>query len=130
MNLVVDTSVIMAVLLNEHSKAKLIQVTRGKVLIVPPSLHWEIGNALSALYKRRKITTNQFADILASYRKIALTMSEVDLLESVIIAAKHNIYAYDAYFLECALRMRAPLLTLDDELKKTAEKIGIETVEI
>ncbi len=130
MNLVVDTSVIMAVLLNEHSKPKLIHLTRGKVLIAPPLLHWEIGNALSALHKRRKITANQFADILASYRKIPLKMIDVDLLETVVIAAKHNIYAYDAYFLECAMQMRAPLLTLDDELKKTAEKIGIETVEI
>lgn len=129
-NLVVDTSVIMAVLLNEKSKPKLIQLTRGKVLVAPPSLHWEIGNALSALHKRRRVTTNQFESILSSYKKIPLTISDVDLFESVLIAAKYNMYAYDAYFIECALRVRAPILTLDDVLKRTAEQIGIETVEI
>jgi len=42
---------------------------------------------------------------------------------------KHSIYAYDAYFLECALALRSPLLTLDRQMKGIAEKIGIQVME-
>ena len=56
MALVVDTSVILAVVLNEPTKAVLIRLTTGADLIAPLSLHWEIGNALSAMLKRKRIT--------------------------------------------------------------------------
>ena len=39
-------------------------------------------------------------------------------------------YAYDAYYLECASKMRAPLLTLDRKLRKAAETIGIQAPEV
>ncbi len=34
-------------------------------------------------------------------------------------------YAYDAYFLDCALRQKAPLLTLDSRLKEMAKNFKI-----
>ena len=43
MDIVVDTSVIMAVITNEPEKDALIEVTRGVDLIAPPSVHWETG---------------------------------------------------------------------------------------
>ncbi|HIJ37009.1 MAG TPA: toxin-antitoxin system, toxin component, PIN family protein [Deltaproteobacteria bacterium] len=39
-------------------------------------------------------------------------------------------YAYDAYFLDCALRQRAPLLTLDRRLKASAQNLNVETMEV
>ena len=39
------------------------------------------------------------------------------------------IYAYDAYFLECALNLRSPLLTLDRRMKGIAQEIGIQVME-
>ena len=44
------------------------------------------------------------------------------------IAAEANTYAYDAYFLDCAVRYRAPLLTLDRSLRRTAEELGIKVL--
>ena len=49
MLLVVDTSVLLAVVLNEPSKAELVRLTTGAGLIAPLSLHWEFGNALSSM---------------------------------------------------------------------------------
>jgi hypothetical protein len=40
------------------------------------------------------------------------------------------IYAYDAYFLDCAARQKAPLLTLDRRLKASAIDFNIKTVEV
>ncbi len=40
MDIVVDTSVIISVIANESNKSKLINLTIGKILIAPASLHW------------------------------------------------------------------------------------------
>lgn len=48
MNLVVDTSTIIAIVTNEESKPKIISLTRNADLLAPSSLIWEIGNAFSA----------------------------------------------------------------------------------
>ncbi|OPL16065.1 MAG: toxin-antitoxin system, toxin component, PIN family protein [delta proteobacterium ML8_D] len=39
-------------------------------------------------------------------------------------------YAYDAYFLDCAIRYNAPLLTLDQKLKKAAKNLNVTTWEV
>lgn len=70
MAIVVDTSVILAVVLNEPSKAELIRLTIGAELIAPLSLHWEIGNALSAMLKRNRVSLDEGRRALEEYRKI------------------------------------------------------------
>ena len=45
MNIVIDTSAIIAVIADEPEKARLIELTKGVTLVVPPSIKWEIGNA-------------------------------------------------------------------------------------
>ncbi len=52
MDIVLDTSVIIAVIANEPEKRVLIRLTKGAELIAPQSVHWEIGNAFSAMLKR------------------------------------------------------------------------------
>lgn len=59
MELVIDTSVIIAVLVNEPSKKKLIELTVGADLLAPESVHFEIGNAFSAMLKRNRIALPQ-----------------------------------------------------------------------
>jgi predicted nucleic acid-binding protein len=39
-------------------------------------------------------------------------------------------YAYDAYFLDCAIRHAAPLLTLDQKLRAAAGKLNVAAWEI
>ena len=54
----------------------------------------------------------------------------VDLENAVSIAHANNMYAYDAYFLDCAARHAAPLLTLDRPLKRAAAKTGVHVLEV
>jgi len=42
----------------------------------------------------------------------------------------YNLYAYDAYFLSCALNVRAPLLSLDQLLISKAKEMGINVKEV
>ena len=128
MNITIDTSVLLAVCTNEPSKSKLIRLTVGHHLLVPASVHWEMGNALSAMLKRGRITGEQAQACIFAYQQIPLTKIEVDLAVAVQLADRFQMYAYDAYLLACALSQRTPLLTLDRALMAIARQINIEVL--
>lgn len=128
MAVIIDTSAIIAVLLSEPERATLVDVTRGAELAAPASVHWEVGNALSAGLKRRRLTLAEGQRALTAYEAIPIRFVEVDLALSLELAADHGLYAYDAYLLTCALQQRAPLLTLDAGLTRTAITLGINLV--
>jgi len=126
----VDTSVIMAVLLNEPSKARLLELTRDRELVSAPTLPWEVGNSLTALFKRDRLDLDQATAVLESYQQIPVRLVEVDLGACVTMAREEGIYAYDAYMLECARRYRIPFLSLDRAQVQVARKLGIEVLEV
>jgi predicted nucleic acid-binding protein len=130
MDLTVDTSVIMAVVLNEPSKAALVAATKGAELLVPTSVHWEIGNAFSALFKKRRISLDQATGALESYERIPLRLADVDLEASVSLAHEYGIYAYDAYVIECARRYQTALLSLDGPQCRIALRAGVDILEV
>lgn len=130
MDIVVDPSAVLAVLLNESSKAQLLEVTRGAELLSPPSLPWEIGNALTALLKRRRIDLAQAQAALDGFSQIPIRLSGIDMERAVETAGRHDIYAYDAYVIECARQHAAPLLSLDQRQCQVAAEVGIKTVEV
>jgi predicted nucleic acid-binding protein len=125
MNITIDTSAILSVCTNEPSKEDLIDLTAGCDLIAPASIHWEVGNALSAMIKRNRITTDQAKSCVIIYKKIPIRFVDIKLLDAVEIAARFKIYAYDAYLLTCASQYRTSLLTLDRALQTHANQIGI-----
>jgi predicted nucleic acid-binding protein len=130
MVIVVDTSVLLAVILNEPSKAELIRLTTGAEIVAPQSLHWEIGNALSAMLKRKRLTLTEAQQALIEYQKIPIRFIDIALDDAVVIAAHYNIYAYDAYFIACARGQSVPLLTIDNGLKTAAQAAGITVTEV
>ena len=130
MNLVVDTSVIIAVIANEPEKPILIARTQGFDLFAPSSLHWEIGNAFSAMLKRQRITLDQAKAAVAIYQHIPLNLVHIDLEQALELANRHKIYAYDAYVIACAVNQSCGLLTLDKGLSYAAKAAGIDAVEV
>ena len=130
MNLVVDTSVIIAVIANEPEKAALIDATKGFDLIAPMSVHWEIGNAFSAMLKRSRITLPQAVAAIEIYEQLALKLVEVDLKQAIGYSSQLKIYAYDAYLITCALTQRCALVTLDGGLSYAAKVAGVSVVEV
>ena len=130
MNIVVDASAIIAVIGNEPEKARLIRLTAGADLIAPSSTHWEIGNAFSAMLRRGRITLHQALQAMELYYRIPVRFAEVELDESLRIAAELNVYAYDAYLIRCALKYNASLLSLDRNLLRVARAKGVEVIEV
>jgi predicted nucleic acid-binding protein len=130
MEIVIDASAVLAVIANEPSKKSLIKLTKGAHLIAPASLHWEIGNALSAMLKRKRINLYQALRAVEIYNNIPIRNADIEIDHALRIAAESNIYAYDAYMIRCALRYNAQLLSLDKNLLETARKLGVETIEV
>lgn len=130
MQVIVDTSVLIAVLTSEAERGALVRTTAGVNLVAPTSVHWEIGNACSALLKRRRADLSQVQLMLKAYAAIPIRFVDVDLGTALEIAARQRLYAYDAYLIACALAQRAPLLTLDRDLARAAEASGVRLQEV
>jgi predicted nucleic acid-binding protein len=130
MIITIDASAIIAVITNEPSKGAIVNTTLSSELVAPDSIHWEIGNAFSSLLKRHLITLGQALSAIKSYEAIPIRFVKVELEPALKIADTFSIYAYDAYVIECALKFRTSLLTLDNHLAGYAQKKGIEVVRI
>jgi len=130
MDVVIDTSALIAVIVGEPVRNEIIEFTTGNTLIGPGSIPWEIGNAFSAMFKQDRLTLDEAQKGLAIFDSIPLRYVEPDFVNALKLSKNSNIYAYDAYFLDCALRYKAPLLTLDRKLKTAARNINVETLEV
>ena len=130
MDIVTDTSAVIAVILNEADKPVILQKTLGATLHAPQSLPWEIGNALSSLLKRGIISLPQATAAVHQYRQMPLTLIEVDLVQTMVVAHAHNIYAYDAYMIACAQSLQMPLLSLDKGLLRAASAAGVSIIRV
>ncbi len=126
----IDTSAIIAVLVREPRRGALISVTTGTDLLAPPSVHWEVGNAFSAMFKRRRLSLRQAHRALVAYRLIPIRFADIALARALEIAKDLDIYAYDAYVIACALQHRCPLLSLDQGLVYAAGRAGVNAMEV
>lgn len=125
-----DISAIIAVIANGAERAIILEHTVGAALTAPSSVHWEVGNAFSAMFRRGRITLPQAKQALRSYERMAFRFVVIELIQSLDLSQRLNLYAYDAYVLACAVNSRSPLLTLDRKLAAAASKVGVRTLEV
>jgi len=130
MDVVIDTSALIAVIVGEPERNRIVEFTTGNTLIGPGSIPWEIGNAFSAMFRRNRLTLDEAMKGLDIFDSIPLRFIKTDFVNALKISKQANMYAYDTYFLDCAIRHKAPLLTLDRKLKTAAQNLNIETMEV
>lgn len=114
----------------QPEREKIIELTTGNTLPGPGSIPWEVGIAFSSMFKQGRLDLDEAKKGITIFQNIPIRYLEVDLFNAVLLAKQTNSYAYDAYFLDCALRYSTPILTLDHKLKETAQNLGIETLEV
>jgi predicted nucleic acid-binding protein len=128
--MVVDSSVVLAVALNEPEREMILKGTAGAELLAPELLPYEIGNALSAMVRRKRLTSEEALAVLRQIDAIPIRLAAVKLEAALKIAFRHQMYAYDAYFLQCAKSYNASLITLDRQMQRISEKLGVTTLEL
>jgi predicted nucleic acid-binding protein len=127
---VVDTSALLAVLLEEPERPALIAATTGAVLLAPASLPWEVGNALVAAIRRHRLTAAAARAAWGAYESVPVRLVEIDIEQAVLLAADLGVNADDAYMLELARRRGVPLLTLDAKLGAAARRVRLTLIEV
>ena len=130
MDYVIDTSAILAVASEQAEKSALLELTRGCSLVAPSSVQWEVGNAISAMFKRRQITLEQGLALESACAAIPIRTVDIELATAIELAFRLNIYAYDAYVIGCAKALRAPILTLDRSLATCGRALGLEIPQV
>jgi len=130
MEYVVDASVLVAVLMNEPEKRGIVELTEGSDLVAPGCVPWEIGNALSAMLRRDRISVAVARSLFEAFQGIPLRYVSVEFANVLQLCGDHGLYAYDAYYLDCAQRHYIALLSLDKRLRQVAVELGIPTPEI
>jgi predicted nucleic acid-binding protein len=130
MELIIDTSALLAAIGLQPERAELIRLTKGATLVAPSSVHWEVGNALSAMFKRKAVDLEVALKLLDAYAVIPVRFADVPLKQAVELSRQLNIYAYDAYVIACAINQRAPILSLDGGLLERARSLKVEVLEV
>jgi predicted nucleic acid-binding protein len=129
MDIVADASAFLAVVLDETGRNRVINLTAGKSLIAPEILPYEIGNALIAMQKKGRLNNSEVLKAFDLSQRIAVSLMPVKIHSALEIASRFNIYAYDAYYLQCCLENKRPLISLDERMSAVAIKLGIKVLE-
>lgn len=100
--------------------------TRGA--LVPSLWSYEVANALLMASRRSRITLAQRDKVLTLLKDLPITIDYESSLncwyESLRLAEKYQLTAYDASYLELAMRHKLPLATFDKALNQAAKKAG------
>ncbi len=135
-SLVLDNSVAMRWCFKDGSETDLIyaekvldSLTSDYTFLVPNLWHLEAANVLVRAQKREWLTTEQMHEFLDLIESVPLTIdsqtAKQAMSATILLASEHNLSAYDAAYLELALRHQVPLATLDADLRKAANKINV-----
>jgi predicted nucleic acid-binding protein len=105
-----------------------IEKTSGLALVSTEVLPYEIANALSAMKKKGRLTDREALKAFNLSQRIPVKLVSIRIHDALKVAVKFNIYAYDAFYLQCCLEMKLPLLSLDKRMCEVAKSLSIKVV--
>ena len=126
---VLDSSVTMAWVLRDEQSAQadaaLEQV--AKIGGIAPALWWvEVRNVLVIAERRGRLTQEDTAAAVQAIDALGIHLDHAPDNASLLrLARTHGLSAYDALYLELAVRQQRPLATLDHKLRAAAQAEGI-----
>ena len=130
MEIVIDTSAIIAAIADEPDGDKVINLTENAILVCPSVVPFEISNALTRMIRKNVIDKDKMTNLIKSFKKIPIKLFENNLEDVLEIGWDYKIYAYDAFFLDTAKSLNLPLLTLDDGMEAVGKKLGVKILSL
>ena len=126
---VLDSSVTMAWVLRDEQSAQANATLEQVANIggVAPALWWvEVRNVLVIAERRERLTPEDTEVALQALDTLGVHLDHVPDNASLFrLARTHGLSAYDALYLELAVRQQRPLATLDHKLRAAAQAEGI-----
>ncbi len=118
--LVVDCSVLSALLFAEPARDEALRQISGRSLHAPTLLDHEVANV--AVKKRRQDWPAASIEMaLADYAELVIGLHRADIAAQVSLAQRYGLSAYDAAYLWLAAEMKVPLVTFDKKLGQAAQ---------
>ncbi|HUB33641.1 MAG TPA: type II toxin-antitoxin system VapC family toxin [Bryobacteraceae bacterium] len=102
--------------------------------IVPALWLYEVVNVTGLAVRKGRITEDKARAFLDSLGDLPIEIEDAErarLFTSVMaLAGRHKLTAYDASYLELAIRHDLPIAALDNALTKAAREAGVTLVQI
>jgi predicted nucleic acid-binding protein len=133
MKYAIDASFVASVILPDEATDRM--TTLAKTLerdqtTAPALLQLEVTNILLMAQRRKRINGTQLKQLSDAFERFPVTYQPVLTAQQralvLSLAEKHNITAYDAAYLELAMRLGVTLASLDDPLTKAAKAEGVK----
>jgi predicted nucleic acid-binding protein len=128
MDTVSDASVFLAVVLDEENREWVIERTSDCSIFSPEVLPYEIANALITVKRKGRLTDREVLKAFDISRRIPVKLVSVRVRDALKIGIKHGIHAYDAFYLQCCVETKLPLISLDNRMCEVARSLPIKVV--
>jgi predicted nucleic acid-binding protein len=128
MEIVSDASAFLSVILDEANREWVIERTSGYGVVSPEVLPYELANALITVKRKGRLTDREVLRAFSISQRIAVRLLPVKIYDAMRMAVKFNIHAYDAFYLQCCIETKLPLISLDNRMCAVAKSLSIKVV--
>ncbi|HEY9711379.1 MAG TPA: type II toxin-antitoxin system VapC family toxin [Oculatellaceae cyanobacterium] len=135
MQFVLDCSVAISWCLvdeNDNYASAILAMMPDFEAFVPGIWSLEVANTLLVAERRNRMNQEQSELAIALLQSLLIHVDEATdskaLSSTLVLGRQEGIAAYDAAYLELALRLELPLATLDTRLAEAATRCGVELV--
>ena len=113
----------------QKSEQLLTRLGKTESALVPPLWTWEVSNVLVVAQRKKRITRAQASGFLEMLKVLPIgidTKSIHQARETTFeLALERQLSAYDAAYLEIALRKQLPIASLDKQINRVAKELGL-----
>lgn len=99
-------------------------------VVVPSNWHLEVANLGRMSVRRKRLTASELRDALEQIAQFTVVIDDSTTRQAwnrtLDLSERYDLTAYDAAYLELALRRGLPLLTRDGALRRAAADNNIE----
>jgi predicted nucleic acid-binding protein len=131
-DLVLDASVALAWCFDNEATAgtdRVLERLATGTASVPAIWHVEVANVLTVSERRRRLTPARTTEFIALLETLAIEVDEETPFRAfgrvLDVARTEGLTAYDASYLELAMRLGVPLASKDGDLCDAAERLGL-----
>ena len=129
---VLDASVTLSWYFEDEASAaadRLLDRLDVETAVVPIVWHLEVANVIAIAERRGRVTAARSAQFIAQLEALRISVDEGATVRAfgriLQLARTETLTAYDAAYLELAMRLGVPLASKDRDLCAAAERVGV-----